>query len=101
MMTEMIKREKYNAVHCRSCGLAIAVPDAALLRARAGEAEDASAPQQRRSTMLNVRCHACEREYFYRPSDVVEMEGSPWAPPASTSTRLHRSRTRFARAASA
>jgi len=101
MMSEMVKAEKYNAVHCKSCGLAIPVPDAALQRVRSGEAEETAGPQQRRSSMLNVRCHACEREYFYRLSDVVELEGSPWSPVSSASSRLLRSRNKIARAAGA
>lgn len=102
---ESAKVEKYNAVRCHSCGLPIAVSDASLQRARTGEALDSSVPQYPRSSILNVRCYACEREDLYGPADVVELEGTPWTPwtptGPSVSSRFLHSRFKVARAAGA
>lgn len=102
MMVETPKTNTYHAVLCRNCGLPVAVPEKTLVRAQSRFADDLPESEQPRSSMLNLRCHACEREYVYSASEVKEMEGTPWSERArAASAKLIRSNGKLARAASA
>lgn len=93
---------RYHAVLCRNCGLPVAVPEKALSRAKSRFAVGSPEPEHPRSSMLNLRCHACEREYVYSIADVKEHEGTPWSERArAASAKLIRSHGKLARAASA
>ena len=101
-MVENQKTDRYHAVHCRNCGLPVAVPEKALVRARSRFADDLPESQRPRSSMLNLRCQACEREYVYSVSEVKELEGTHWSDRArAASAKLIRSHGKLARAASA
>jgi hypothetical protein len=101
-MDENSQSDRYHAVLCRSCGLPVSVPEAVLSRARAAELADRASPRETRSSKLNLRCHACEREYIYSVSEVTEREGIPWSQRArAASSKLLRNHSRLARAASA
>jgi ribosomal protein S27E len=101
-MVENSKNDNYHAVSCRNCGLPVVVPEKTLARARSRFADDSPESEQPRSSMLNLRCHACEREYVYNFSDVKELEGTPWSERARVaSAKLVRSNGKLARAATA
>ncbi len=78
-MTLGTKMEKYHGVQCRSCGETIAVPS------RIANKEFAREPSVAGGTVatfpsLNLRCRICEKENFYKMSDVREIEESPASP---------------------
>ncbi|HTV60477.1 MAG TPA: hypothetical protein VMJ93_16510 [Verrucomicrobiae bacterium] len=102
-MNDNPKNERYLGVLCRSCAIPIPVPQKALTRARASEVENAAGPTEARSSMLNLRCHACEREYCYRLGEVAEMQGTPWSQRSHTgsSTQFLRKQAKLARVAGA
>lgn len=95
--------DRYLGVLCRNCAIPIPVPQKALTRAQASEAENSADPSEVRSSMLNLRCHACEREYCYRLSEVVEMQGTPWSQRShiGPSAQLIRKQAKLARVAGA
>lgn len=101
-MVENATTNRYHAVLCRNCGLPVAVPEKSLARARSRFADDSPQSDHPRSSMLNLRCHACEREYVYSVCDIKEIEGTPWSERArAASAKLIRSNGKFARAANA
>ena len=73
-MTIGTKMEKYHGVQCRSCGETIAVPPRIANREIPAEASDSGAGNEAGFPSLNLRCRICEKENFYRMSDIREIE---------------------------
>jgi hypothetical protein len=71
-MTIPIEMGKYMGVLCHSCTQPIPVPQKVMNRAHTSE--DA---REIRTGVANLRCRVCEKEDFYRLSEVVEMHGTP------------------------
>jgi hypothetical protein len=76
-MTLGAKMEKYHGVQCRSCGETIAVPSRIANRGVPPEATDSGTGTEARFPTLNLRCRICEKENFYKMSDVREIEETP------------------------
>lgn len=67
----------YLGVSCQNCGEIIPVPGH-LVNRQIMVAEDPSDPRHRYvSTLLNLRCRACHREYFYDVEEIIQAEGIP------------------------
>jgi hypothetical protein len=77
-MTLGTKMEKYHGVQCRSCGETIAVPSR--IANKQFSAEPSVAGTDETFPSLNLRCRICEKENFYKMSDVREIEESPASP---------------------
>ena len=73
-MTLGTKMEKYHGVQCRSCGETIAVPARIANRGVPSEPSDSVAGDEARFPSLNLRCRVCEKENFYRITDIREIE---------------------------
>jgi hypothetical protein len=73
-MTLGTKMEKYHGVQCRSCGETIAVPSRI---ANKKILPEASAGNEVSFPSLNLRCRICEKENFYKISDIREIEETP------------------------
>jgi hypothetical protein len=66
-------------VMCQHCGESIRVPEHLMSR-QILVAEDDSDPASRYvSTLLNLRCKACRKEYFYDVTEICELEAQPRA----------------------
>jgi hypothetical protein len=76
-MTLGTKMEKYHGVQCRSCGQTIAVPSRIANKKIALEPGAASAGNEGSFPSLNLRCRICEKENFYKMSDIREIEETP------------------------
>jgi ribosomal protein S27E len=76
-MTLGTKMEKYHGVQCRSCGETIAVPSRIANKEIPPEASAFSAGNEGRFPSLNLRCRICEKENFYKMSDIREIEETP------------------------
>lgn len=76
-MTLGTKMEKYHGVRCHCCGETIPVPariankQASLKLNPAGNSDEQNFPT------LNLRCRVCQKENFYKISDVLEVEDIP------------------------
>ncbi len=79
-MTLGTKMEKYHGVQCRSCGETIAVPARIANKEVLAERSASSDGNEARFPSLNLRCRICEKENFYKMSDVREIEESPASP---------------------
>jgi hypothetical protein len=76
-MTLGTKMEKYHGVQCRSCGETIAVPSRIANKQFSGEPSVAGAGTVATFPSLNLRCRICEKENFYKMSDIREIEETP------------------------
>jgi hypothetical protein len=76
-MTIGTKMEKYHGVQCRSCGETIAVPSRIANKEIPAEPSAAGAGNEARFPSLNLRCRICEKENFYKMSDIREIEETP------------------------
>jgi len=73
-MTLGTKTEKYHGVRCHSCGETIPVP-ARIANKQALLNQDANtASGETHFPTLNLRCRVCQKENFYKISDVQEVE---------------------------
>ena len=73
-MTLGTKMEKYHGVRCHSCGETIPVP-ARIANKQALLKQDANnATEEAHFPTLNLRCRVCQKENFYKVSDVLEVE---------------------------
>jgi hypothetical protein len=79
-MTLGTRMEKYHGVQCRSCGETIAVPSRIANKEVLPEGSASSDGNEARFPSLNLRCRICEKENFYKMSDVREIEESPASP---------------------
>ena len=102
-MNDTSTKEQYLGVLCKSCALPIPVPETTLKRARARETENSSGSQESRPPKLNLRCHACEREYYYTLAEVTEIPGTPLKDRSlsGSSAKLLRAQAKKARVAGA
>jgi hypothetical protein len=76
-MTLGAKMEKYHGVQCRSCGETIAVPSRIASKEARSEPSADSAGNEGNYPSLNLRCRVCEKENFYKLSDIREIEETP------------------------
>ena len=76
-MTLGAKMEKYHGVQCRSCGETIAVPARIVNKEVLPESSASSDGNEARFPSLNLRCRVCEKENFYKMSDIREIEETP------------------------
>jgi hypothetical protein len=76
-MTLGTKMEKYHGVQCRSCGETIAVPARIANKGIPPETSASSAGNEGGFPSLNLRCRVCEKENFYKMSDIREIEETP------------------------
>ena len=73
-MTLGTKMEKYHGVRCHSCGETIPVP-ARIANKQALLNQDANTVSgETHFPTLNLRCRVCQKENFYKISDVQEVE---------------------------
>jgi hypothetical protein len=73
-MTLGTEMEKYHGVRCHSCGETIPVP-ARIANKQASLKQDANtASGEPHFPTLNLRCRVCQKENFYKISDVLEVE---------------------------
>jgi hypothetical protein len=98
-MSDELKSQKYTGVLCHSCRQPIPVPQRMIDKARLFETEDELGPHELPASILNLRCKACERENFYRISDMQDIPGTPFSTRARSSYTLMRSQNRLSRAA--
>lgn len=76
--------QQYLGVSCQNCGEIIPVPAHVLDRQIAIAEDPSDARHQYVSTLLNLRCLACFREYFYDVDEIVRVEESPQPVSAAT-----------------
>jgi hypothetical protein len=76
-MTLGTKMEKYHGVQCRSCGETIAVPSRIAGKEAPAEPSASNAGNEGTYPSLNLRCRICEKENFYKMSDIKEIEETP------------------------
>jgi hypothetical protein len=69
--------QQYLAVSCQNCGAMIPVPAHVLDRQIVLAEDPCDVGHRSLSTLLNLRCRACHREYFYHVKEVVQAEGIP------------------------
>jgi hypothetical protein len=100
-MRDELKSQKYAGVFCHSCRQPIPVPQRMIDKARLMEIDDQLGHHEVRASILNLRCKACERENFYKISDVQDVPGTPlsFAARARSSSTLLRSQNKLSRAA--
>jgi len=73
-MTLGTKMEKYHGVRCHSCGETIPVPARiANKQALLNQGAKTTSGETHFPT-LNLRCRVCQKENFYKISDVQEVE---------------------------
>jgi hypothetical protein len=73
-MTLGTKMEKYHGVRCHSCGETIPVP-ARIANKQSLLSQDANTTSgETHFPTLNLRCRVCQKENFYKISDVQEVE---------------------------
>jgi hypothetical protein len=73
-MTLGTRMEEYHGVRCHSCGETIPVP-ARIANKQASLKQDANTVSgEPHFPTLNLRCRVCQKENFYKISDVLEVE---------------------------
>jgi hypothetical protein len=89
-MTDHAAQQTELGVLCQNCGAPIRVPERVLGR-QIVVAEDRTEPEGRYvTTLLNLRCRACCKEYFYDVGEIISIEAPTRSFPRSTcSDRLH------------
>jgi hypothetical protein len=75
-MVHEAKKESYRGVLCRWCRQPIPVPSIVAVLDRA-ESKESCQPDGLNARVFHLRCRACEYEYLYKSSDVVDFEGRP------------------------
>jgi hypothetical protein len=90
-MTPGTKTENYHGVQCRSCGETISVPARIANKLIVLEPSDSGAGDLARFPTLNLRCRICEKENFYKLSDIREIDETP----SSSAVRERPSPTRL------
>jgi hypothetical protein len=100
-MSDELKSQRYTGVFCHSCRQPIPVPQRMMDKASLLEIDDQLGHHEAPASILNLRCKACERENFYKISDVQEILGTPlsFAARARPSSTLLRSQNKLSRAA--
>jgi hypothetical protein len=69
--------QHYLGVPCQNCGEIVAVP-AHVMDRQIALADDSSDTRHCYiSTLLNLRCHACCREFFYAVDEITQFDGIP------------------------
>jgi hypothetical protein len=102
-MTLGTKMEKYHGVQCRSCGETISVPARLANKRVLPESGDSGAGDEAGFPTLNLRCRICEKENFYKMSDIREIDetaGSSAIRERPSATRL-RPQAKLSKAAKA
>ncbi len=102
-MTEATVERRYAGVRCFSCGEPIPVPARIAKKATPLDAEGSEASREINPAVFNLRCKVCEKENFYGPKDVMEMDGEPrlTRPRARAAGSLLRPSVKLARTANA
>jgi hypothetical protein len=67
----------YLGVQCQNCGEMIALPDHVLDRQIAIVDGQSNPADHHIATLLNIRCRACRKEYFYDVREIVPVEEAP------------------------
>jgi hypothetical protein len=99
-MNEKPEVKKYTGVRCHVCRKPIQVSTKMLAKIEAARADN-SASSGENSPVLNLRCRSCEKENFYRISEVLDFEGAPEPPRGNRRPSLLQPEVRRTRAASA
>lgn len=73
-MTLGTKMDKYHGVQCRSCGETIAVPSRIANKEIAPGLISVDAGTELTFPTLNLRCRICQKENFYKMSDIREID---------------------------
>ena len=76
-MTLGTKMEKYHGVRCHFCGETITVPARVANKQASLKLDTAKNPDEQNFPSLNLRCRVCQKENFYKITDVVEVEDIP------------------------
>lgn len=69
--------QHYLGVPCQNCGEIVAVPPHVMDRQIALSQDSPDATHCHISTLLNLRCYACRREYFYAIDEITPFDGIP------------------------
>jgi hypothetical protein len=77
MMVETTAKQRYAGVRCYSCGDAIPVPVRISKKTAISYGSEAEPGSEINSAVFNLRCKVCEKENFYGPRDIHEIEGTP------------------------
>jgi hypothetical protein len=76
-MTLGTKMEKYHGVRCHFCGETIPVPARVANKQASLKPDPAVNSDEQNFPSLNLRCRVCQKENFYKITDVVEVEDIP------------------------
>jgi len=76
-MVETTATQRYAGVRCYSCGEAIQVPARIAKKAIMSGNEDVEQTREINPSVFNLRCKVCEKENYYGPRDIREIEGTP------------------------
>lgn len=76
-MTQESISQRYRGVLCRCCKQNIPVPAFVVIReAKRNEQGQDNEPEPS-GYVFALRCRACEREYLYQSSDIMDFQGTP------------------------
>jgi hypothetical protein len=92
-MTLGTKMEKYHGVRCHFCGETIPVPARVANKQASLKLDSAANSDQQNFPSLNLRCRVCQKENFYKITDVVEVEDIPDRSKVGKGSSPHRLRS--------
>jgi hypothetical protein len=76
-MSDHEKQLSCLGVICQNCGTTIPVPDHVLDRQIAVAEDRTDADGRYVTTLLNLRCRTCCKEYFYDVGEIISVEVGP------------------------
>jgi hypothetical protein len=76
-MTLGTKMEKYHGVRCHFCGETIPVPARVANKQASLKLNPVVDSDEHNFPSLNLRCRVCQKENFYKITDVSEVEDIP------------------------
>jgi hypothetical protein len=76
-MTLGTKMEKYHGVRCHFCGETIPVPARVANKQASLKLNPVVNSDEHNFPSLNLRCRVCQKENFYKITDVSEVEDVP------------------------
>jgi hypothetical protein len=76
-MTLGTKMEKYHGVRCHFCGETIPVPARVANKQASLKLNPVVNSDEHNFPSLNLRCRVCQKENFYKITDVSEVEDIP------------------------
>ncbi len=89
-MTLGTKMEKYHGVRCHFCGETIPVPARVASKHASLKLDSPADSEEHNFPSLNLRCRVCQKENFYKITDVLEVEDIPDRSKGRKGPSLHR-----------